>query len=434
MNNVRDFGAVGDGITKDTAAVQKAIDAGGMVYFPPGTYLCGTLYLKSHGGLHLEAGATLLASPDKEDYNADDFCIQNSFSVKEQSSGGHFIVALEQENVTIEGAGRIDGNRKAFYEVPEDWTKTWSGKIEWRPGQMVYFCECTNVRVRDVEMYHAPYWTCFFHGCENVQVSGVRIYNHPHTRNGDGLDIDCCRFVTVSDCIIDSGDDCITLRGNDKKLKVKRPCEYVTITNCVLRTICNSFRIGVGAGIIRNAVISNCIIHNARMGITLCSKYGPVAGTLIENIQFENIRINAQLPIALLTNAWGNSCGPATQPIRDISFHHIRGEGRSSIRVIGHSEGDIHDISFSDVMFDWTDGGKPSSEAKEFTESASAPSPDAAVYVECADRVTFDRFRIRWKAQDPNWKYGFRTERCSEVELYRSDFGKINSINGKNDQ
>ena len=181
-------------------------------------------------------------------------------------------------------------------------------------------------------------------------------------------------------------------------------------------------------------MISNCIIHNARMGITLCSKYGPVAGTLLENIQFENIRINAQLPIALLTNAWGNSCGPATQPIRDISFHHIRGEGCSSVRIIGHSEGDIHDISFSDVMFDWTDGGKPSSEAKEFTESASAPCPDAAVYVECADRVTFDQFRIRWKTQDPAWKYGLRTERCSDVELFRSDFGKTNSINGKNDQ
>lgn len=79
--------------------------------------------------------------------------------------------------------------------------------------------------------------------------------------------------MTVSDCIIDSGDDCITLRGNPGCLKKKRPCEYVTITNCILKTICNSFRIGVGDGIIRNAVISNCIIHEARMGVTLCSKF-----------------------------------------------------------------------------------------------------------------------------------------------------------------
>ena len=176
MNNVRDFGAVGDGRTKDTAAVQKAIDAGGMVCFPPGTYLCGTLYLKSHGGLHLEAGAILLASPDPEDYNADDFCVQNSHSVNEQSSGAHFIVALEQENVTIEGNGRIDGNRAAFFYVPENRSDIRPEQITWRPGQMVYFCECRNVKIKDVEMYNSTYWTCFLHGCENVQVTGIRIW------------------------------------------------------------------------------------------------------------------------------------------------------------------------------------------------------------------------------------------------------------------
>ena len=102
--------------------------------------------------------------------------------------------------------------------------------------------------------------------------------------------------------------------------------------------------------------------------------------------------------------------------------------------MIGYSEGDIRDISFSDVLFDWTDGGYPSSEAKEFTESASGASPDAPVYVECADNVTFDQFRIRWKTQDPAWKYGLRTERCRGTSLYRSDFGKANLINGKIDQ
>ena len=115
MNNVRDFGAKGDGVTKDTAAIQRAVDAGGMVCFPPGVYLSGTLYLKSGGGLFLERGAILKASPDPADYNADDFCPQNRAHPGEDASGAHFIVALEQENITICGGGRIDGNRQAFY-------------------------------------------------------------------------------------------------------------------------------------------------------------------------------------------------------------------------------------------------------------------------------------------------------------------------------
>ena len=431
MNNVKNFGAVGNGVADDTAAVQAAIDVGGMVCFPPGTYRCGTLYLKSNGGLHLEAGAVLLASPDKEDYNADDFCVQNAVFSKDMASGAHFIVAVEQENITIEGPGRIDGNRAAFYEPPEDWRNIWRNPIEWRPAQMIFLCECVNVRVQHVELYNAPYWTCFFHGCENVQVTGVHIYNHPYTRNGDGLDIDSCRFVTVSDCIIESGDDCITLRGNPGRLKERRPCEYITITNCVLKTICNAFRIGVGDGVIRNAVISNCIIHEARMGVTLCSKYSPEKGALLENIQFENLRIDADLPIAILTNAKGRHMGPSKQPIRDISFHHIRGSGCSSIRVIGYEEGDVRDIHFSDVVFDWLEGGRPDSEATSFGESGSSLCPDASVYLECADRVSFDRFRIRWKTQDPAWKYGLRAERCSGVECYRSDFGKADAFGTK---
>ena len=77
MRNIRDYGAVGDGIRLDTKAIQTAIDAGGMVYLPAGTYRTGTLYLKSNGGLHLAPGAVLVASHHRQDYNADDFCPQN---------------------------------------------------------------------------------------------------------------------------------------------------------------------------------------------------------------------------------------------------------------------------------------------------------------------------------------------------------------------
>ena len=111
MNNVRDFGAVGDGVANDTAAIQKAIDAGGAVYFPRGTYRTGSIYLRSNGGLELAPDASLVASTDSADYNRKDFCPQDTNNNCCGKSGQHLIIALEQQNIFIRG-GRIDGNAR----------------------------------------------------------------------------------------------------------------------------------------------------------------------------------------------------------------------------------------------------------------------------------------------------------------------------------
>ena len=108
MRNVKDYGAVGDGIALDTKAIQTAIDLGGMVYIPEGIYRTGTLYLKSTGGLHLAAGAVIVASHEREDYNEDDFCPQNRVFTSEFVTGAHLICAIKQENIVIEGHGTID--------------------------------------------------------------------------------------------------------------------------------------------------------------------------------------------------------------------------------------------------------------------------------------------------------------------------------------
>ncbi len=424
MKNVRDFGAKGDGISKDTSAIQAAIDAGGIVWFPPGTYLCGTLYLKSNGGLELSPGAVLLASPDLKDYNADDFCPQNRVFKQEFVTGKHFITAVEQHNITIRGGGRIDGNRKAFYEVPSDQSKIWSTPLT-RPGQMIFLCECENVTISDVELYNSPYWTCFLHGCEMVQIRGVRIYNHQYTRNGDGIDIDCCRFVNVSDCLIDCGDDCITLRGYDEPLRKKRACEYITITNCVLRTICNAFRIGVGTGTVRAAVISNCIIHDSRNAITLCSKYSPDKGVLIEDIQFDNIDIEAQRPLVIVTNAHGRREGKAVRPIRRISFSHLRGRAEAGSVMGGYAPGDVSDISLNDAVFDYSGGENiASSEPENGYAEVTSSVPPAAFWIENVSGFVMTGCAIRWKTDNPHWKNDVEAVHCSNPEFINCRFKK----------
>ena len=177
MRNIRDYGAVGDGAALDTRAIQNAIDDGGMVDIPDGIYRTGTLYLKSDGGLHLAPGAVLLASHDREDYNADDFCPQNDVFTSEHVTGAHLITAIEQENITIEGHGKIEGEGHFWMNEsnPIPYAPDEYAPNDERPGQMIFLCECKNVHVTDVNILNGPYWHLFFHGCEDVFVRGVTI-------------------------------------------------------------------------------------------------------------------------------------------------------------------------------------------------------------------------------------------------------------------
>lgn len=300
MNNVKDFGAVGDGKTSDTVAIQKAIDAGGEVYIPAGTYLTGTLYLKSNGGLYLAPGARLLASHDRADYNAADFCPQNQIFKDEFMAGTHLITAVNQENIFISGFGTIDGDSHFWVNesLKRDYCDFWGHPpvSANRPAQMIFFAECKNVNVENVNLLHSPFWHLFFHGCEDVIVKGVKIKGERKQWVNDGIDIDCCSNVTISDCIIDTGDDGITLRANGLPLVGKSAvCENVTISNCVITSYLDyGIRIGVGEGIIKNCVFSNLVIKNSLSGIGMTCRFSPQGNaTSVKNLNFSNIRIEA---------------------------------------------------------------------------------------------------------------------------------------------
>lgn len=166
--DVKDFGAKGDGVTKDTMAIQAAIDAatsagGGTVEVTAGTYLTGSIFLKDNVDFHIGAGAEVLASPDRADYNPTDVCPQNWKSVSESHEGGHLFLCVECKNVTLRGPGRINGNSKAFLLGPYG-ERYPERNIPFRPAQMLFFCESQNIRVQDLELADASYWSCFVWG------------------------------------------------------------------------------------------------------------------------------------------------------------------------------------------------------------------------------------------------------------------------------
>ena len=413
MNNVRDFGAVGDGVTMDTAAIQKAIDAGGMVNFPPGTYLTGTLYLKSYGGLHLEQGAKIVASSNPADYNADDFCVQNRPRYHEEASGAHLIVGVEVSHVTISGDGIIDGSRKAFQHTPLP-----SGKYEvdkWRPAQMIYFVESDHINIRNVELDNAPYWTCFIHGCEDVTIYGVKIFTEWRTRNGDGIDIDCSRRVTVSDCIIDTGDDCITLRADLQQLKNQdRPCEDVVVTNCILKTCCNAIRVGVGSGIIRKAVLGNLVIRETRTGICVVSKYGAYAGVNIHDVKFHDIIMECKRPFLIQSSIKG-PLDAEEQHLSNLEFTNISGTADRGSLIQGNPGYPVKRINFNNLNFVYH-GGEDITEQPYYTEFRNNCPPEA-FHIENAEDVYFDKLRIDWSKASDKFTHTASTRACKNIVM-----------------
>lgn len=300
------YGAQEGGEILCTEAIQAAIDdcaknGGGTVEVPAGTYLTGTIWLRSHVELHLAHGSILLASGNLDDYNELDAYPQNYSYAPEGWCGKHLIICCECEDVAVTGTGTIDGNGEAYYADANCYSKyVWAlgirkSKNETRPGQLMVFVDSDRVTLQDIHIRNATCWCCYFTGCCYVNIRGLRIFNPATSANTDGIDIDLCRFVAISDCIIDTGDDCITFRcsrGKDRNRTLRgdvQQTEFVTVTNCVLACSSSVFRIGVGSDYIRHVRVSNIVMSRGAVGMNFMTSYARSGMSHIEDVAFDNI-------------------------------------------------------------------------------------------------------------------------------------------------
>lgn len=419
MKNVKDFGAVGDGKTLDTKAIQEAIDSGGCVYFPCGTYLTGTLYLKSNGGIFLDAGAKILASHNREDYNEADFCVQNQIFEEEFMAGTHLITAVEQENVFISGFGTIDGDSHFWVNenYKQDYCDFWGHppKEAQRPAQMVFFAECKNVKVENITLLHSPFWHLFFHGCRDVKVNGITVSGERKMWVNDGIDIDCCSNVAVTNCIIDTGDDGITLRANGIPLREKEAvCENVTISNCVITSYLDyGIRIGVGNGVIKNCLFSNLIIKDSLMGIGVTCRFSPKGNvTSVENIHFSNISVEAKNAVEMkISNIQTHPPLKNFGYIKDISFDNFYGETQLVCSVLGFDGGSCSDITFNNSTLNFT--SENINDDRYFGTYSDLKTENSVFYIKKAKNITFNNFIINKN----NLKHDVFTEECENVTI-----------------
>ena len=380
--DIRDFGAVADGVAMNTAAIQAAIDAagqagGGRVLVADGVYKTGTIEMRDHVNLHLESNATLLGSEKWQDYPEHYDAKHVNVPMLPRWRSGCLIFADECEHISITGTGTIDCNGKHFVTKREGEFTGWAyvRKSEPTPPRAVFLTGCRDVRIENVKMINQPSgWSYWIHDCDYVHMTRLDILADVNYPNNDGIHINASRHVTVSDCNITCGDDSIILRANNASLKENKVCEFVTITNCNLTSYACGVRMAwTNDGTIRNCTLSNLVMNDCSVGISmhlplakrketmdLSSSTGSDTGreaTLVENISFSNIIMDKQYgaPISI-----GIDPDPyvTVKAIRNLYFNNIHSRGPKWPEFHGRQDCPIENIYLNNCTFEQTDGSE----------------------------------------------------------------------------
>ena len=301
---------------------------------PAGVYLSGTVVLRANVTLQIEAGAVLRGSRNLADYPAHVPALR---SYTDNHTEKSLVYAEDVDNVSIVGQGVIDGQGGAF-----------KGPYKVRP-YLMRFVNCRNVNVHDVTIRDSPMWVQHYLACEHVAIHGIVVRSRVNANN-DGIDIDSCRGVRISDCDIWSGDDAIVLKAT-----TDRPCCDVVIANCVLSSACNALKLGTESnGGFENIAISNCTISETRLaGLAI----EMVDGGVLDRVSVSNIimkGVGAPLFIRLGDRAPPFLDGGARPPagkLRNVSISSIQADdaGPTGCAIAGLPGHAIENVALADV-------------------------------------------------------------------------------------
>ena len=339
---------------------RAGVQGGGKVTLLPGMHMSGTIYLKSNVELHLSNGAVLTGSLNLDDYPNyyHDKCTASDGYTPEKSRKA-LIIASNAENIAITGNGLIDSRGPEFYvnkTIPE-------GGCHWpkpdfpRP-RLLQLVNCRNVKLEDVSFKDSPGWSFWLVECSNMVIRGITLTGEGKMINNDGIHLDSCCNVRISDCYVNTGDDSIVVRAIPKYPGHRPVSTDIAVTNCTLTSTCQCVRIGCPLdGDIRDVVFSN-LIMKGRNGINFnnplhYATFRPEimasgVSLLVERVLFSNIIVEVNnIPITM-------NIAPelSLRKLGGVSFDHIRMIGGKPCEFYGSPQTMIEDVSFSNVDFD----------------------------------------------------------------------------------
>jgi polygalacturonase len=372
--NVKELGAKGDGITKETKAINKIIEdaanaGGGTIYFPAGNYLCGSIRLKNNICLFLDQGCTLIAASDSTEFDPPEKSVNDVYQDHGHSHWHNsFIWGEKIHDVSIIGTGTIYGRGLVRS----------GGKGNGKPNKAIALLNCYNVIIRDITINHGGWFAILATGVDNLTIDNLKV-----DTNRDGFDIDCCKNVRISNCTVNSPfDDGICLKSSFG-LGYAKATENVTITNCQVSgydegsLLDGTFRrsrryndstdhgptgrIKFGTesnGGFKNITISNCVFDYCR-GLALET----VDGALLEDVTINNITMRDIQNAPIFIRLGARMRGPDTIPVgqcRRIIISNLVAwnvDSKYGSIISGLPGHDIEDLQLSNIRIYYKGGG-----------------------------------------------------------------------------
>ena len=375
--NVIDYGARRDGSAPSTSAFRAAVQAcakagGGTVWVPAGEYVSGAIELASNMTLHIDGGATIRFVADRKGYPM----IDSRFEGVETRAPAAMIGGRKLENVAITGRGTIKADNPEWRKLVGDpsYRAAWQnllGLIEKhevvpddlrRTAEMalrtdfIRPIESKNILIDGIHIAGSPMWVMHLLYCENVTIRNVMVETFPGA-NTDGIDVDSCRHVRISDSYLETGDDAICLKsGKDVDgRRVNRPTEDVAITNCTVRHGHGAVVLGSEtSGVIRNGVASTIVAQGTDKGIRI--KSGRGRGGVLENIRFDNWVIEDTPGAAIeVTNYYtrvpDEPASERTPVFRNIAISNVTvNRSKVAVSIEGLPEMPVEGLRLTDIV------------------------------------------------------------------------------------